>query len=255
MSTARSLAAAAREAALAHLARLDAATDLVVACHVTGSAVLDDYHPGRSDLDLLIEISRQPTESDLEVLNEAHQGLGASVQATYLPQGGLAGTPDEAGTGPWAAEGELHVDDRSWQLHPVTWLELARYGVTVLGDTPPTVADPAAVTEFCRTNLREYWAPLLDQAEALIGGREPTEPAVPEAVIWLAFGPPRLLHTIRTGDVISKTEAGRLAAAEWADLAEPLLELVAARSGTPISVTVAHGQAVLECGRRVLAAL
>ncbi|APU19256.1 hypothetical protein [Actinoalloteichus sp. GBA129-24] len=250
---ARSIVAAAREAALAHLARLEAAESLLVAAHVTGSAVLADYYPGRSDLDLLVEVSRTPTEADLEVINTAHQGLGLSVQATYLPAGGLTSTPDAAGDGPWVNEGELHTDERCFQLNPVTWLELARYSVTVHGEAPTPTIDVPAAAEFCRTNLREYWAPLLDQAEALIEGREPDEPAVPEPVIWLAFGPPRLLHTIRTGEVISKTEAGNTAAAEWPDLAEPLLELVAARAGTPIAVTVAHGRAVVESGRRVLA--
>lgn len=71
--------------------------------------------------------------------------------------------------------------------------------------------------------------------------------------MWIATGPGRLWHTIRTGEIVSKSRAGELVAGRWPDLAGPLLDLVALRAGAPVEVTVAHGLAAVEAGRRVLA--
>jgi hypothetical protein len=238
----------ARQDATAHLARLDdAAPDLVVGLHVIGSATLDDYQPGRSDLDLVAEIAHPLTPEELATVTTAHQGPGSRVETVYVTVGGLAGT-EEIPPSPWVRDGEAHQDG-SPDLHPVTLLQLADYSATLRGDRPTRPADVPAAQEFCRDNLFSYWLPMLDAAEAVLAKRAPAE----DGVIWVGLGPARLWHTIRTGEIVSKSRASELAAAHWPDLAAPLTDIRAARAGRPVELTVEHGHAAVELGRRVLA--
>ncbi|MCP2262397.1 Nucleotidyltransferase domain-containing protein [Streptoalloteichus tenebrarius] len=248
------LSPAAAEAAAEHLARLDAAAPgLVVGLHVIGSAALGDHHPAVSDLDVVAELSREPDADDLAALAAAHTGAGVHVEALYLRAGELAGPPESASTGPWANDGSLNVTDRAFLLNPVTWLQLDRHRVTVRGDEPHPPVDLAAVRAFCQENLASYWAPLLQQVAVMMGLRGDDTPVLAEGVMWIAFGPARLWHTLRTDEIVSKTRAAELASAAWPDLAGPLRELAAARAGEPVSLTREHGRAALDLGRRILA--
>lgn len=270
MTAARPCAPAARERALAFLARVEPApavpaargtwasqespgeTGLVAGLHVVGSAVLEDYRDG-SDLDLVVELVREPAAADLEMLAAAHRA-DPGIEATYVPAGALALPVDDVPDGPWAADGELHTDSRCFQLNPVTWHQLARHAVSVRGALPvpgPPV-EYGRLAAFCAGNLREYWAPLLDVVRRMIADRAPDEPADATAVQWMALGPARLWHTIRTGEVVSKTRAGELAAAHWPDLAPPLLEVVASRRGDPVALTTRHAAAAVTVGARIL---
>jgi streptomycin 3"-adenylyltransferase len=91
---------------------------------------------------------------------------------------------------------------------------------------------------------------LVTQGERTIADGGPIPPEYPS---WVGPGPARLWHTIATGEVVSKSRAGELAAAHWPDLAEPLLDIVAARAGRPVALTADHGRAAIELGRHILA--
>ena len=106
---------------------------------------------------------------------------------------------------------------------------------------------------FAIDGYRVFWEPLLEQSAVLLSGRQPGSPVLPDPVLWIALGPVRLWHTIRTGEVVSKGRGGELAAQHWPDLAEPLATMVEARAGKPVRLTVEHGEAALELGRRILA--
>lgn len=92
----------------------------------------------------------------------------------------------------------------------------------------------------------------MDQVDALLAGREPDAPADAGTVEWMALGPPRLWHTVRTGEIVSKTRAGELAAEHWPDLAAPLADVLAARRGEPAEFTTRHAVAAVTLGRRVV---
>jgi streptomycin 3"-adenylyltransferase len=239
---------AARDAA-AHLARLDdAVPGLVVGLHVIGSAMLDDYHPGRSDLDLVAEVAHPPGETEFAAIAGAHQGDGLRVETVYVTVGGLAGA-GEIQPSPWVRDGAAHRDG-SPDLHAVARLQLACHSATLRGDRPALPQDVQAAKDYCRGNLVSYWLPELDRGESVLATREPDAPCAAE---WLGLGPARLWHTIRTGEIVSKSRAGALAAERWPDLAEPLGDILAARAGRPATLRTPHGYAAVELGRRILA--
>jgi len=245
------LSDAAAAAAAAHLARLDSlAPGQVSAVHVIGSSVLDDYHPHTSDIDLVIELARDPSEADLRALLDAHTGVGAKVEGTYVASGKWA---DPASAASLISDGVVHFASK--KLHAVTRLQLASYAATIRGAAPPIEADVPAAQEFCRRNLVSYWQEWLTGGPRIMLRHAPA-PLTPRwkwTVVWVGLGPARLWWTINTGEIVSKSRAGQLAAEHWPDLGEQLLDIVAERAGKDVKLNNKHGRAAVELGRRIMA--
>ncbi|HEX8868637.1 MAG TPA: hypothetical protein VF821_23460, partial [Lentzea sp.] len=78
--------------------------------------------------------------------------------------------------------------------------------------------------------------------------------AIPrDSLLWVGLGPARLWHTIRTGEIVGKSQAGELAAQRWPDLAPPILDLVASRRGEDRHLVVDHARVSLELFDRIMA--
>ncbi|MGW6930609.1 nucleotidyltransferase domain-containing protein [Lentzea sp. NPDC054927] len=210
-----------------YLSFLDARLpDVVVGAHVYGSRVLDDV-VADSDLDIVIEVS-SPVELP------AADGADVAVV--------LAGSL------------ELPVFDvtpLSGEVTPVLWQQLRTVGQTVRGTRPTCPGTAADVEAYCRDNLVSYWKLDFDRFREVLPSLDPQASIPRDALLWVGLGPARLWHTIRTGEIVSKSRAGELAAARWPDL--PILDLVASRRGSDVPLTVAHGQAALELFDRIMA--
>ncbi|MFC6092771.1 nucleotidyltransferase domain-containing protein [Saccharothrix lopnurensis] len=211
------------------------APGLVRAAHVVGSAALGDHRPG-SDLDLVLELSRVPGPDDL-----------AALAAALTPELDLVCLVDGE-PGPWGRDGAFHPGP-GHDVTPVLLHQLNRCSTTLRGPRPRFAVTRDEVEAYCRRNLVEYWRPLLELVAGVTG------PGHRDGVLWVAFGPARQWHTIRTGEVVSKTRAGELAAEHWPDLADELRDLLAARRGERVELTAAHREAVVALGNRVLAAV
>ncbi|MEZ5377331.1 MAG: nucleotidyltransferase domain-containing protein [Acidimicrobiales bacterium] len=198
--------------------------DVVSGLHVVGSIALGDYHPGHSDIDLVI-VTRHPLgPADVPVIDAVHQrerqAGGSPLQASYLTTSSLATNADPIVPSVSYLNGETSYGT-DFEVNPVTWRNLVRHAVAVRG-TPTSVwmrdPDDAELAAFCRRNLDEYWLPLVDKVLA--------EPRSVEARMleWLGLGPARLAHTIETGEIISKTEAGERMLAAASEAERPAFE-------------------------------
>jgi streptomycin 3"-adenylyltransferase len=226
-------------AAYEHLDRLDAAVPgLIEGIHIVGSVPLGDYHAETSDLDLVVELGAPP---NLGLLLPAYQGAGLQVETIFVRTGELDGDLRPGIATASIRDGSVQgtVD-----LHAVTWLQLARYSVTLRGERPRPRVDAAAVRSYCRRNLIEYWTPTLHYIAA--------RPGDDYLIQWLAMGPIRLRQTVSTGEIISKSQGLEIAAARFPDLADSLLDIRARRHGYPLAFTNDHHHAALELARRVL---
>ena len=81
----------------------------------------------------------------------------------------------------------------------------------------------------------------------------PVTPGWLWSVVWVGLGPTRLWRTINTGEIVSKSRAGELAAEHWPDLGGQLLDIVAERTGKQVRLGSEHGRAAVEVGRRIIA--
>ena len=198
---------------------------LVAGAHLHGSRVLGDV-VADSDLDIVVELSSPAEVPGFE---------GADV--TVVPAGSLE-KPVSAVT-PLAGE-----------ITPVLWQQLRTVGQTVRGTRPTCPVTAAEVEDYCRGNLVSYWKVDFDRLREVLPSLDPAAPISRESLLWVGLGPARLWHTIRTGEIVSKSRAGELAAARWPDLR--VLDLVASRRGADVPLTVAHAAASLDLFDRIL---
>ncbi|MEV1174104.1 aminoglycoside adenylyltransferase domain-containing protein [Nonomuraea sp. NPDC049784] len=184
------------------------APGLVEGLYLEGSAALGDYRPGTSDVDFVAVTAAEPP---FEVLERIHTRLGAyPFEGCYLTWDDLRRDPSELGTRPRAHAGKLNPRGG---LNPVTWHTLARHGLTCRGPKPDELDiwhDPAALAAWTDGNLDRYWRRLVNRASHLaspwgltcLGGY---------GTVWVVTGVARLHYTLATGEITSKSGAGRYA--------------------------------------------
>jgi hypothetical protein len=198
------------------LAAIDeAAPGLVQGLYLHGSlALTGEFFPG-SDIDFAAVLARRPDEADLDALAAAHAQVHAAsphplFEGIHLVAEDLAGPPDECPELPHIHDGTFSRAGR-FSISPVTWHELAGYGITLRG---PEVAagemkvwtDDRVLREFTHDNLSSYWAanlPALTQ--------RPDLAVLPDVTAWYVLGVSRLHHLLGTGSMTSKSGAGRYA--------------------------------------------
>jgi hypothetical protein len=118
------------------------APGLVEGLYVVGSFALDDWHPERSDIDIVAVTADAATDEDAGALRAAHALLAETqprpaIDGAYVAWGDLTIAPASLHR-PWTLDGEFHHDSECFELNPVTWYVLKTYGVTVRG---PSASD------------------------------------------------------------------------------------------------------------------
>ncbi len=228
----------------AYLAAADARLPgLLTGVYGYGSLVLDDWRAGVSDVDLLVLTSRELDPADLASLAEVHSSLPQAppLEAIYLPSSSMSRSPlpDEAGLAPYWLDGEMHPAGEFGPLNPVVWLQVTRHGRSFRGGALAAVPDLDRVRAYNLDNLRAYWqASFAARIPLRFEGVDPAAEFDATMAGWIVLGPPRLHYTLATGDVTSKSGAGRYLAAEFPEYAELAGRAVAARNGEPVGFTV-----------------
>ena len=200
--------------------------------YVVGSVALHDWTV-RSDIDVVAVVA-DPSDPDLpNDLAAAQEIIGeratVPIDGPYVAWGDLV-VPAMAVQRPWVLDGEYHVDGESFEINPVTWYTLATYGIALRGDEPGQIGvslDPLERRSWVAENLDTYWRGV---GESLAAGlAESEEPEFGGEILqWVALGVARMLYTFETGDVISKSGAGRWASEripEYADVFERAVEV------------------------------
>jgi hypothetical protein len=206
------LPAAVRDAVDAYLLAVDAIDpDLVEGLYVIGSAALDDFRPGASDVDFVAVTATAPTDQQVAALARLHAHLSRrplldGIYTTWLD---LARDPGQASPGPHAHGRRFHPHC-DHQRHQVTWHSLARHGTAIRGPKPAEIditANPEELARWTRGNLDGYW-----RRWWLHGSRLPTPAGLAcltsQESAWGVLGVSRLHHTLTTGEIISKAAAG-----------------------------------------------
>jgi hypothetical protein len=217
----------------------EVAPGIIEGLYVVGSIALSDWTP-RSDIDVVAVVA-DPSDPDLFTDLAAAQSLvreriGVSIDGPYVAWGDLV-VPAMAVQRPWVLDGAYHVDGESFEINPVTWYTLAAYGIAVRGDDPSVLGvwhDIEERRSWVVQNLDTYWRGV---AGALVSGLESSGEAEfgGEILEWVALGVARMLYTYETGDVASKTGAGRWAAERIPDHADVFNRAVEVRA-RPASV-------------------
>lgn len=198
------------------------------ALYLVGSLALNDYQPGRSDIDFVAVFKDVP---DIAALSTVHAVLAQAFprpfcDGLYLTASDLDGWP--APFGPYAREGQ--VDPHSAEeRHPVTWVTLVHHGIALRGQLPATgwiAADRDAARRHSRENLARYWRPWLDARKS---EPDPSD----DTIAWGVLGVTRLHAAITTSQMLSKSGAGAYAMAQFPGFAPIIAEALRLRAGEP----------------------
>jgi hypothetical protein len=181
----------------AYLRLADAeAPGLIEGLYLTGSAVLDDFRPNTSDIDLVVVTAMPLDKNAIALLERAR----ARLRKLF----------------PWPSFDELYVtwDELKHEPHSacnaVAWQTLAHYAIACRGPRPADLGiwtDPQALTRWTLDNLDTYWRPLLNRASRFLSPRSWVA-LTSYGAVWLVLGVTRLRYTLATGDIISKEGAG-----------------------------------------------
>jgi Nucleotidyltransferase domain len=206
------------DAARQHLRVLDAtAPGLVEGLYLTGSVTLGDYHPGRSDIDFMAFTSRPATDpAVVALLADVHASLRAvgNYDGSYVDRAGLPNVPDDEPEAPHVVNGKFHGTEPNHQLTPATWAEFARYAIAVRGPEPGEFGisvSRARLSQWTLGNLNGYWKTSAESGIEALRAHDGNEPIAADVVAWMALGAVRLHYTLGTGDITSKSAAGRYA--------------------------------------------
>jgi len=208
--------------------------------YVVGSVALDDWMP-HSDIDIVAVVA-DPSDPDLVDELAAAQSVlrsrsDAKIDGPYVGWGDLV-VPAMAVQRPWVLDGVYHLDGESFEINPVTWYTLDVHGIALRGVPAAQIGvwhDVEERRSFVAGNLDTYWrgvgaalaAGLAEADEEEWGG---------EILEWVALGVARMLYTFETGEVTSKSGAGRWAAQRIPQHADVFDRAVEVRS-SPSSVS------------------
>ncbi|MEV5410077.1 nucleotidyltransferase domain-containing protein [Thermopolyspora sp. NPDC052614] len=219
--------------------------------YLTGSAALGTWRRGHSDLDFVAVLEGEAGERDLRRLRALH----VAGNTTTLARAVITAKPNIPGTmnGVFVAEPDLttpvtrirplaahsgwtFTPGKGFDVNPVMWKLLAEHGLPLRGPAPAELGldpEPGRLRAWTLEQLTGYWHRL---AERLLGGHPPAKPLIPPPRLALMYtlGPPRLHHTVATGEVISKEAAAAYALDTFDPRWHPLIHTaLARRTGTP----------------------
>lgn len=211
--------------------------------YAVGSVALGDWRPG-SDVDV-VAVTAEPADDELvRTLATAHavwreRRPDPPVDGPFVAWGDLS-VPATTLSRPWVLHGELRHDAECFEINPVTWYVLARYGVAVRGprqDRLVVSIDRDERVAWVRHHVEEYWLVVLAELRGAVGELGEHGRLDGTVAEWCLLGAARMAYTARTGDVTSKSDAGRWAAGRlprWARAFELALHC-RAHPGTEVS--------------------
>lgn len=177
--------------------------------YIVGSIALNDYISRVSDIDFVAVSSEGLTEPELDLLTGLHLKLAETARSPkldgiYTTWSALARTTDGATAHHWLDQ-DLHRDSL-YGANPVTWATIQKHPVVVRGNPKPEVFhSDFELREWCKGNLRSYWTNWVNASRRF--GPKYFASFTQESVCWGVLGVVRLHATIRTGEIISKTQA------------------------------------------------
>lgn len=188
----------------------EAPPGLVTGLYLRGGVGFGEWVAGQSDVDFVATLSHRPDRDEVAALRAVHERIAVrhpqpEFDGMHVLVDDLARDPAEIPEVPTVLHRYFEAEGRPDS--EITWHELAWHGVTVAG--PPLSeldiwTDHDRLLAFTRDNLDTYWR---SSAEALAA--MPSEGEVEWSCCWCVLGVARLHHLLVTGDMTTKSAAGR----------------------------------------------
>jgi hypothetical protein len=234
--------------------------DFLRGVHLLGSVALDDYREGRSDVDFAAVIDGRLDGEKAARLARVHAAMqqqgSPHFDGFYIAADRLHRAPEPRHAAAFVQDGAFRAGPPCYEINPATWHLWAARGVALTGPAPAElglVRDDDALRRFERSNLGTYWLDWTCKTRSSLAGRATGERFDAAIIAWGVLGVARLACTLATGRIVSKTEAGRWASAEYGREDPAIVETaLAARRGEIADVPVGEVLAALAFVERMI---
>jgi hypothetical protein len=183
---------------------------LVTGLYLHGGLAFGEWVPGRSDVDFVATLALRPSADDVQALRDAHERVAAAHSRPYFSGMHVTAadlTRDPASLPDVPVVLEHTFDTAGRPQAEVAWAELALGGITMTGPSLAEIGvhtDYAALLVYTRNNLDTYWRQTAEQVAAEVPAALPGW-----ACCWCVLGVARLHHLLVTGEMTTKSAAGR----------------------------------------------
>ena len=193
--------------------------------YLYGSVALEAYLPGSSDLDVAVLHGQDLTSGQREALSSLHRtfpeaGLPVAglLDVSFVPLR-LVGSDGEPSL-PCFRDGRFQTSGGA-DVNAVLWHTLRRRGITVWGPPAHTLVPPVSAAALARDMHRNL---------GFLSRRMPHYVQAGAATqVFGVLSLCRVLHTLRTGEIVSKLEAAQWALGEIDPAWRPLVQRAAWR--------------------------
>lgn len=203
--------------------------------YLTGSLTMNDFYPGKSDIDFLVLCRTLPDRQIAGRIERVHKAVerrcaGPGLSGSYLATGSLsAADPESIKTLSYHAGS---VQYQPFDMAPVALAELKWNAFTIFGraaGTLPVDTVEKQVDDFLHRNIHSYWKKWI-QRHAAVFNRKILLFLFPRLTEWAVLGVARQIYTLQTGKITSKKAAGFYCMAFLPDRFHPVVrEAIAIR--------------------------
>jgi hypothetical protein len=190
----------------------------LVGMYLEGSLALGNFTAG-SDVDVVVATLGELSEETITALCTMHERLNASgmrwadqLEVVYLPVAALRRHDPAHATHPYLGRGpgarlQMITLSTDWVAHRAI---LRERGIIIVGPQPTTLIDPITPDELRSAlvqMLRFWWAPMAEERAGEGAAADFLRQCGHQSLAVLIMC--RLLYTLRTGEITSKSAAAR----------------------------------------------
>lgn len=184
----------------------------VIGIYLTGSAVLGDWHDGKSDIDFIVVVDSSISEESVALLEKQIRLLeskyaNVKLEIQYIPLAALGKRKEEAD--PILAYHDKKHSMSYFNFNPVTWYSLEKYGMVLWGkpvDALHLKTTKDELSSYIYENVNTYWAMWAASAARTVSPKGILS-FTDWAVEWCVCGLSRMYFTLREKDIVSKSRA------------------------------------------------
>lgn len=184
----------------------------VTGIYLTGSAVLGDWHYGKSDIDFTVVVNN-PISKEIVALLEKQLKTWKSkypnvkLEIQYLPISILGKRKEEVE--PFLSYHDKKHRISHFNFHPVTWYTLEKYGVVIWGKPVEELnlkTTKDELSSYVYENVNTYWK-MWSASATKIFSIKGILSFTDWTVEWCVCGLSRMYYTLQEKDITSKSGA------------------------------------------------
>lgn len=184
----------------------------IIGVYLIGSAVLNDWHYGKSDIDFIVIVNNSILKANITLLEKQIKTLEAKYsnvkfEILYIPISILGKCKEKVE--PILAYHDKKHSMSYFNFNPVTWYSLEKYGVVICGrpvDELSIKTTKDELSAYVYENVNTYWATWAASA-AKIFSIKGILSFTDWAVEWCVCGLSRMYYTLQEKDITSKSGA------------------------------------------------